>query len=1275
VTDSRLDSAQEADMQALRVVGGMTLGTLVLLSAATRTAHALDYDFVSVHDGAGGLSSLASTVPSVNSGGTVAFVAPVYNAEGNRDEHVVFKYGGGRATFVLNLTGLFGEGMAGPAVVNDAGAIALTYAAATETMIVRIAADGAPTVLARAGLGGSLPYLAFAPAVSINEAGQVAALVTNPDSTSSIVRFDDRDPVALEIARTGSALLGVGAPTLNNEGVAAFTAQPPAPGAIAVYTGSGAALTNEGGVEACAATSGAAPVIDADGVVLGDCAPVLFRAHGGVITALVSGTEDLMFGRLLAGYGGNGRGRPAFVAGPVDAPAELGLFTGSDPVRDKVLRTGDVLFELAVQDIRVGPRSINDAGQIALLAQVGAGETVRSHVVLATPRRLPQTIAFEALADRTFGVPDFDVAATATSGLPVTFAASGPCAVTGASVSVGGAGACVITASQAGDMTYLPAADVTQTFTVLRAPQTITMAALADVVFGAPAVAVSAAASSGLPVTLISAGPCSVAGALVTLAGGGACTVTALQPGNTNYEPAAEVARTFTIARAPQTITLTVPAEGTFGDPPFPVLAVASSGLPVALAATGSCALAGGTLTLTSGGSCTVAATQGGDADWEPAPGVSRTVGVARAAQSIDFATLPGRTFGDVPFTVTATASSGLPVGFRAIGSCLVVGDVVTITGAGACAITASQPGDGNYLAAPEVTRGVVVARAKQTITFPPLAGRRLGDPPFAVTASASSGLPVAFAASGACSVEGAMVSATGAGICTLTASQDGSADFEPAAPVVRAFSIAGVILEAHFDTGPDGFTYVDDPFRASGQAPYASGAWLASGGFQGGALSVTLGGIDNTTVVGMSGGWQRAFTLAAPTRLTLYVRANLTQSPYYEADEKSELLARVDGALTGVAPNDFLAQLVGDGNTGGSISTGWRLYAVSLGTLSAGAHTLVIGGYNSKKTDASESTTVLIDDVVLTEAGAGAQAAVAGLDFERFKDNIRILAGFGDRTQGSTSYANAALWLEAQLRDAGYVVEHHAYTYLGQPRTSLYVTKVGSLFPDHMYIVSAHLDGRGGGGAANDNASGCSLVLEAARALARLRTAVSVRFVFWNNEETGLNGSTAYVNTRAALQGKESPVGSGIYPEPRWLGLIQHDQILFDHGLPPQPAQIPGADIDIEYQASSTYAAQSLQLANALRAGNQAYSTRYPAQVGSNMNYTDSVPFQSYTASVSVRDNHRVAEIGNGSNPTWHQPTDVYAFFSEDDFRLGLNAVQMTLGTVAELAGATPAP
>jgi hypothetical protein len=485
--------------------------------------------------------------------------------------------------------------------------------------------------------------------------------------------------------------------------------------------------------------------------------------------------------------------------------------------------------------------------------------------------------------------------------------------------------------------------------------------------------------------------------------------------------------------------------------------------------------------------------------------------------------------------------------------------------------------------------------------------------------------------------------------------------------------AIAGVLFAAHFDAGPDGFVYVDNAFRGTNQPAYASGTRIASGGFRGGALRVSLGGIDNRTVSGMSGGWRTSFSLSAASRVVLSFRAQLTQTSEYESDERSQLLVSLNGALHGIVPNDYQIQVVGNGNGGPSRTTGWQLFQVHFGTLDAGAHALVIGGYNSKKNSSTESTTVLIDDVLVMDATAGATAATAALDFEQFKDNIRILADFGDRTQGTPSNINAGIWIEDQLRAAGYTPQRHAYTFNGAARYSIYATKVGTLFPDHMLIVSAHMDGRGGGGGADDDASGSSLVLEAARALAQsgLQTAISVRFIWWNNEETGLNGSTAYVNTRASQQGVENPAGSGLYPEPRWLGIIQHDMILFDHGLPPQAQQIPTADVDVEYQASATFANQARQLANWLRGGNQTYSTDYPAQVGSNMNHTDSVPFRNLTAAVSVRENQRVAEIGNGANPHWHQPTDVYGTYSEADFRLGFNAVQMTLGTVAELAGA----
>ena len=311
-------------------------------------------------------------------------------------------------------------------------------------------------------------------------------------------------------------------------------------------------------------------------------------------------------------------------------------------------------------------------------------------------------------------------------------------------------------------------------------------------------------------------------------------------------------------------------------------------------------------------------------------------------------------------------------------------------------------------------------------------------------------------------------------------------------------------------------------------------------------------------------------------------------------------------------------------------------------------------------------------DPTPTIEWAAGAQIVVDRLDVQRFKDNIRVLAAFGDRTQGSQSNLAAGAWIQEELEGYGYVVERHPYTFEGEARESIYATKLGATNPAGMYIVSAHFDGRGGGGAADDDASGVSLVMETARVMAAtdVVTDASVRFILWNNEETGLVGSSSYVSDRQGLQGVEDPPGSNLYPEPTWLGVIQHDMILFDHGLPVQATQAANADVDVEYQRSSRLATESLELARLLRSGSSEFSTDYPAEVGTNMRSTDSWPFRNHTAAVSVRENRRVDEIGRGANPHWHQPTDLFSTYSDADFRLGFNALQMTTGTVAHLAG-----
>jgi peptidase M28-like protein len=356
----------------------------------------------------------------------------------------------------------------------------------------------------------------------------------------------------------------------------------------------------------------------------------------------------------------------------------------------------------------------------------------------------------------------------------------------------------------------------------------------------------------------------------------------------------------------------------------------------------------------------------------------------------------------------------------------------------------------------------------------------------------------------------------------------------------------------------------------------------------------------------------------------------------------------------------------------------------------------------------------------------------VTRLDLEHYKATIKGLTQFGDRRQGTARNRAAVDWIEQQLRSYGCSdVSRLTYEYpppqasqgpraprdttraagggryrgmrartgvntdsLRQPdarlraldaeasapgqRQEVYCTKIGATHPNEMYIVGGHMDGIGWGEAANDDGSGTALVLELARIFSApdVTTDRSMRFALWNNEETGLNGARAYVEQRQALQGKEDPPGSGKYPEPTWLGMIQHDMMLFDHGMPRadgtlSPEQRPEADVNIEFQSTSKFADAAQRLAWVFHAANEKYATDYPASVGSHMTNTDSGPFQDLVAAISLRENERGVQIGAGWDPNWHQPTDRYATYSDKDFRLGLNAAQTTLAAVAGLVGA----
>src|SRR5262249_12811270 len=198
-----------------------------------------------------------------------------------------------------------------------------------------------------------------------------------------------------------------------------------------------------------------------------------------------------------------------------------------------------------------------------------------------------------------------------------------------------------------------------------------------------------------------------------------------------------------------QTINFAAIANQTFGAADFVISATATSGLPVSFGAVGNCTVttpSPGTVHLTGAGSCTITASQAGNSNYNPAPNVPQSFTIAKSSQTITFGALANKTFGDPDFTVSATASSGLPVSFAGGGDCTVTSPspgTVHLTGAGSCTITASQAGNSNYNPAPNVPQSFTISKANQSITFGALVSKTFGNADFAVSATASSGLSV----------------------------------------------------------------------------------------------------------------------------------------------------------------------------------------------------------------------------------------------------------------------------------------------------------------------------------------------------------------------------------------------------------------------------------------------------------------------------------------------------------------------------------------------------
>ena len=166
-------------------------------------------------------------------------------------------------------------------------------------------------------------------------------------------------------------------------------------------------------------------------------------------------------------------------------------------------------------------------------------------------------------------------------------------------------------------------------------------------------------------------------------------------------------------------------------------------------------------------------------------------------SQTITFGAISNMVLGSAPFTLSATASSGLAVSFASTTTsvCTVSGTTATLVAVGTCTIQATQVGNAAYAAATPVSQSFQVTQQSlmsQTIAFGALSNIALGSAPFTLSATASSGLPVSFASTttSVCTVSGTTATLVAVGTCTIQATQAGNANYSAAMPVSQNFQV-----------------------------------------------------------------------------------------------------------------------------------------------------------------------------------------------------------------------------------------------------------------------------------------------------------------------------------------------------------------------------------------------------------------------------------------------------------------------------------------------------
>ena len=284
------------------------------------------------------------------------------------------------------------------------------------------------------------------------------------------------------------------------------------------------------------------------------------------------------------------------------------------------------------------------------------------------PTKTAQAISFASLPSKTLESTPFDLMATASSGLPVSYTSSNEtvATVSGSTITVVGAGTTIITAQQAGDDTYYAAEPVSRELTVNKVGQTITIDAIADQQVDASPIEVVASTTSGLTLQYALTGPATLDGSIITLNGTeGTVRVTVRQAGNAHYQ-AASASESFTVTDPnlqDQTITFEKIVPKTVDDDAFMLNATSSADLTISYRSSDEtvATVLGNQVTIVGAGSTTITASQAGNETYRAASVTQvLTVTDPRAPTAVDCSNIAATITETVNLTCSGSANGSL---------------------------------------------------------------------------------------------------------------------------------------------------------------------------------------------------------------------------------------------------------------------------------------------------------------------------------------------------------------------------------------------------------------------------------------------------------------------------------------------------------------------------------------------------------------------------------------------------------------------------------------